>query len=554
MISMLESLISSITSPIRRLYLFVCRFMPGSSALASLSLPWKWALAALFFLLLIFCFGGVGLLYFNARPPFSWLEWVGYGSIGLVVIPVLVYQFVRIWMTKESSPFPDIERIWLDALDQLAQQSIFIEETPVYLVLGSVSNKFASRLLSVGGLSPSIEVPNSGDSPISVHFLEVQPKVDGIIVFLHGCSQVSRLSRTTTTLGQQQAFIDREPIANSAERGSETLDASFLDSKNFRAGGNFESSQTVTTGRDSAEVRDVQIEEGGTILIPDDETYFEQSSKKQYAGQLSSNDEIDCEERLRYFCQLLREARGYDFPFHGLLSLLPVGLVETSANALQIAVKNDLSVLRDELSMRAPNIVLVTGLEEDEGFLELMKRSQPKEIGEHRFGKGADIWFLPESERLRAVGIHAAGQFEDWIYRFFKSENSLKRKHNSKLFQLLCRVRGGLSEQLSTLLANGFGFRPDLEPELASEQILFSGCYFAATGNGPSEQAFVKAVLRKLMSYYTDLEWTPKALKQDRSYRLLANIAALVGLLALIAIAVMVFVYFKFYGASGNSR
>lgn len=552
MISMLESLINSITSPIRQLYLFVCRFTPGSDTLARLSLPWKWTLATLFFLVVIFCFGGIGLYFFNAKPPVEWPLWIGGGSIGLVVIPVLVYQFVRIWLAKERSPFPDIERIWLDALDQLAQKSIFIEDTPVYLVLGGVNNKFANRLLSVGGLAPSIEVPSSGDAPISVHFLEVQPKVDGIVVFLHDCSQVTRLSRVTTTLRHQQASVDWEPAPPPVERRSETLDASFLDSKNFLAGGNFEGTRTITTPNDNADNREDQYQEGKTILITDDDFNLEQFSRKQYAGQLSSNDEIDCEERLRYFCQLLREARGNDFPCHGLLTLLPVGLVETSANALQIAAKNDLSILRDELAMRAPNVVLVTGLEEDEGFLELMKRSQPKETVEHRFGKGADIWFLPESERLRAIGVHAAGQFEDWIYRFFKSESSLKRKHNSKLFQLLCRVRGGLSEQLSTLLANGFGFRPDLEPELASEQFLFSGCYFAATGNGESEQAFVKAVLRKLMSYYTDLEWTPKALKQDRTYRLLANIAALVGMLALIGIGAMILLHFRPYFAPGK--
>jgi hypothetical protein len=548
---MLESLINSITSPIRQLYLLVCRFTPGSDTLARLSPPWKWTFAALIFLLVIFCFGGLGLFFFNARPSLTWGQWVGWGSLGLVVIPFLVYQFVRVWLAKERSPFPDIERIWLDALDQLAQKSIFIEETPVYLVLGGVNNKFASRLLSIGDLAPSVEAPSSGDAPISVHFLEVQPKVDGIVVFLHDCSQVSRLSRATKTR-HQQASVDWEPIANPAERRSETLDVSFLESNNFRAGGNFDGSRTVSSVLDNAENGNEQGDGGGTILIRDDDITPEQFLKKHYAGQLSSNDEIECEERLRYFCTLLRESRGNDFPFHGLLSLLPIGLIETSASALQIAIKNDLFVLRDELAMRAPNIVLVTGLEEDEGFLELMKRSQPKEIGENRFGKGADIWFLPESERLRAVGIHAAGQFEDWIYRFFKSDNSLKRKHNSRLFQLLCRVRGGLSEQLSALLANGFGFRPDLEPELASEQFLFSGCYFAATGNGPSEQAFVKAVLRKLMSYYTDVEWTPKALKQDRNYRILANLAALVGLVALMVIAAMIVI--KFGGLSANSK
>jgi hypothetical protein len=142
----------------------------------------------------------------------------------------------------------------------------------------------------------------------------------------------------------------------------------------------------------------------------------------------------------------------------------------------------------------------------------------------------------PDAARLDAVAIHASATFEDWIYMLFQEEGALKKKHNSRLFLMLCRVRGAFAENLRSVLVRGFGFDPKIEGHLAFEQFLFGGCYFAATGPGASQQAFVKSVFAKALQQEGELEWAPNARRNDNFYHFLANLAALVGTLALLAI------------------
>jgi hypothetical protein len=46
--------------------------------------------------------------------------------------------------------------------------------------------------------------------------------------------------------------------------------------------------------------------------------------------------------------------------------------------------------------------------------------------------------------------------------------------------------------------------------------VLFSGCYFAATGPKSDRQAFVSGLLNKLYDEQEDIEWTNGALREDR--------------------------------------
>ena len=183
-------------------------------------------------------------------------------------------------------------------------------------------------------------------------------------------------------------------------------------------------------------------------------------------------------------------------------------------------------------------------MEIEEGFIELIKRLPPQKVSENRFGKGSDIWVSPETARLDAIAIHAIATFEDWIYMLFQEENALKKKHNSRLFSMLCRVRGEFSGNLRAVLTTGFGFDPKTQPNLAHEQFLFGGCYFGATGGTTNQQAFVKSVFAKTIQQDGELEWAPEARIRDSQYHFLANLAALIGTIAIIAIAVMLILYF----------
>jgi hypothetical protein len=94
------------------------------------------------------------------------------------------------------------------------------------------------------------------------------------------------------------------------------------------------------------------------------------------------------------------------------------------------------------------------------------------------------------------------------------------------------------------VLSAGFGFDPRTAPHLAYEQFLFGGCYFGATGSNPSQQAFVKSVFAKTLQQEGELEWTPQARARDQQFHFLANLAALIGTVAIIAIVTMLVIEF----------
>jgi hypothetical protein len=292
---------------------------------------------------------------------------------------------------------------------------------------------------------------------------------------------------------------------------------------------------------------------GGTMLWDDTTDLQELLQPAATSRMLSSQEVFDCEEKLRHVCHLIRKARGALCPINGIVTALPLGLIESSSNPLQIAIQKDLAVLRREFQVRCSNTALVIGMENEPGFVEFMKRLPAQQLTEHRIGKGCELWAAPEQNRMEAVAIHATGTFEDWIYTLFQADNALKSRNNSRLFALLCRIRGAFGNNLKTVLGRGFGFDPHTEPQLAYEQFLFSGCYFSAIGSTSNLQAFAKSVFSKTMELEGDLDWSPGVRKTDSQYHFFANLSALLGTIAILAIAAMLIHHFWFRDPSTTS-
>jgi hypothetical protein len=203
------------------------------------------------------------------------------------------------------------------------------------------------------------------------------------------------------------------------------------------------------------------------------------------------------------------------------------------------AVRADLTTLQDGLEVRVPVTALLTGLEHEPGFQELVRRVGRDRAVAQRFGRRYDVRALPTPAEMAATSAHVCGAFEDWIYSLFREEDAVSRPGTSRLYGLLCRVRCHLREPLAELLARGFGHDPALRP--GDLPFLFSGCYVAATGDAEDRRAFIRGVFEKLTAEQEDIEWTPAALATDRRDRritaaLTAVNAALVA--SLLAMAV----------------
>ncbi len=152
-----------------------------------------------------------------------------------------------------------------------------------------------------------------------------------------------------------------------------------------------------------------------------------------------------------------------------------------------------------------------------------------------RFGRKFDVQAVPAESELRGLTAHLCGAFEDWAYALFREEDSLSRPGNTLLYELLSKVRCSWKERLSEILVGGFGCDP---VKLSADQsVLFSGCYFAATGETPDRQAFVKGVIDKLNEEQELVEWTHSA----KRHRIFQQRLAMLGSILTVLLALSLF-------------
>jgi len=243
--------------------------------------------------------------------------------------------------------------------------------------------------------------------------------------------------------------------------------------------------------------------------------------------------------RLEYLCHLLTQSRRSLCPVNGILCLLPFSVMRLGAregNEIQKAAKSDIAAVVRTTLIRCPASVLVVGLEQESGFRELVRRVGQERASVQRFGKGFSLWATPVVAQLEALSMHACQAFESWSYALFRERGALHKPGNTKLFALLCEVRRSLQGRLAAILTGAFGYDPK-QPGPPDMLPLFSGCYFAATGDTPDRQAFVKGVFDKLIDEQEEVTWTTAIQDKERfnlrlGYLLLfLNLIVVIGLI-----------------------
>jgi hypothetical protein len=247
-----------------------------------------------------------------------------------------------------------------------------------------------------------------------------------------------------------------------------------------------------------------------------------------------------CLQELQYLCQLLRRARQPVCPANGVLALLQYEAIYSSpaeTEELQKAIKADLATLQYALQLRSPVSALVVGLEKERGFRELVRRVGRERAASQRFGRKFDVRAVPTEEELEALTAHVCGAFEDWAYTLFREERALTRPGNTLLYELLSKVRCSWKTRLGDILAGGFGCEQTAQAQ--AESPFFSGCYFAATGDTPDRQAFVRGVMDKLKDEQEWVEWSESALRANRFYSRLTSLGVLTVLILAASFAAM---------------
>jgi hypothetical protein len=182
---------------------------------------------------------------------------------------------------------------------------------------------------------------------------------------------------------------------------------------------------------------------------------------------------------------------------------------------------------------------LVCDWEAARGFAEFRRSFTPETLKKGRIGQRLPL--VPDIAPAEVPGLLERGM--QWIgqnvlpagiVKFLRMDAppgdprktpSAATGHNRNLYMLLNQVyqRGPrLARVLGRGLPGGSGQEPPASGYPADPMDalpLFAGCYLAGTGRTPQDQAFVPAVVNRLIEGQSSVSWTGAALAEDARYR-----------------------------------
>jgi len=538
--------------------------------------------------------------------------------IGLVcllalVIPIVVYKTVQLWMETETAKFPDVDYAWEAGLQALSANGISLTSAPVFLIVGSASERQEKALLDDPALKLRVEGVPVGPAPL--HWYASK---DAVYLFCSDTSWTSALAslreELVTDARAKGGIVAESPLivptvmpegtrtvppaapaspppspvgSSSAVGGTMMLDAAMLGELVNRTGGNagFGTSNLGTSNLGTSNLGTSNLgtsnlgtsnlgtaggagaasgmPPGGDFGAPwsaaapptpvEETTYvatFERSDLDTPAGMepvmVAPEYSAACLKQLEYVGGLLRRARSPVCPINGVLALVQFESIHgtpAELDELRQALRSDLGTLQFATQILAPTTALVVGLEKERGFRELVRRVGKDRAATQRFGRKFDVRAFPTKDQLTSLAAHVCGAFEDWAYALFREENALTRPGNTRLYELLSKVRCGWKERLATVLADSFGC--DSTKAGRQNSLFFSGCYLAATGDTPDRRAFARGVIDKLRDEQEFVEWSRDASAGNRRQSTWAALG-MITLVFLTASLVIMFVLARF--------
>ena len=534
-----------ITAPFRFLFSLPMAVISAPRRLMGLSLPARVALltAILLIVCAVVAFLSVWLTEDEADTWNYWMRWGTLIALALLfVIPVVVYYAVKSWLEGEISRYPDIDQAWQEGLQALAANGLDLAEMPVFLVLGAADERSTRALFEASGLDYVVRHVPPGRKPLHWYGDE-----NGVYLVVRDASHLSRLN-SLAGAGAAAAV----PMGGDVHGTAQTPGTAHgtLAAGGIRDSGAFLHAAAEDVGEpDFGGGGGIQ----GTLVpgaAPADYASGARPATPATTASLGRREAEEQIERLRYVCSLLVHARQPMCPMNGILTLLPLHAVSDVMLAKDMpgAVQNDLTAIRQTTKLCCPITAMVTGMETESGFTELVRRVGTGRAKTNRFGKGFNVWNPPTAENIDAFSAHACGSFEDWVYSLFREPDGLNKPGNAKLYSLLCKIRSQLRSRLRNILLHGYSTETGDE-QAEQAPLLFSGCYFAATGKTGDRQAFVKNVFEKMLDMEEELDWTDDALIEDDRYHALARMG--MGVSGLLVLGIIAMFVYKFYFQGG---
>ncbi|HYT92592.1 MAG TPA: type VI secretion protein IcmF/TssM N-terminal domain-containing protein [Gemmataceae bacterium] len=441
------------------------------------------------------------------------------------------WLWTLLFVDETVSSYPDIDAAWAAAMSTLAQANIHLSDLPLFLVLGRPEGpddapetdraaKAEELLFSQAARLKFVvnQTPQDPQAPLHVYATR-----EAVFLTCAGAS----------LLGWQTAILAGDAEAPSSGTGTRTKNSPgtlayfaapatrliHLVREIARKGGQ-------ATDRERRLMR--QLERRGGL----------QSSLLQDTVGVATQT-----ARLKYLCHLIARDRQPYCPLNGVLWLLPLAATDSDEEAETTALicAHDLEALRAVLKVHCPQFALVCDMEKTLGFREFIDRQTPdsrqQRVGQ-RFSMGTDLRGQPLADALAGSIHHLCTQvLGKWAHSLLRLPQMSEETVEVLLGNVrLCLLLGELherDERLGRLLTKGIAAGTDGAPR-------FGGCYVAATGTDPAEQAFVTGVFEKMIATQNFVAWTKQARAEDerlshwaqRGYGVLAAVG--VALLALL--------------------
>jgi IcmF-related N-terminal domain len=536
------------------------------------------------------------------RHSYSW--WRILGILALVVaIPAVVYKTIEIWLEGAPVAYPEVDQAWRAGMQALAANELSIDSVPIFLITGSSGEAQEKAIMSASGLNFSVEGVPQGPAPIHWYAnseaiylfctdaswtsalaslreeMAIEAVVSGINVespllrqsSLEVVAPISRPQPPAPVPAPASATV-KDPIRPSGQGTRGTLELNdFVNPTQPKSPAPIApSSNSPGSFRGTLMIEDANVQAPNPspanipTSAPTQPQLADQSRTSWQASQTSRatmtlTGAVDtlsdrkpilvshqyssaCLQELQYIGHLVRRARQPLCAINGILSLIQLESIHSSQaelEELQRAIRADLETIRFAFQLKVPVSALVVGLEKERGFRELIARVGRERAMNQRFGRRFDMQAIPARDQMVALATHLSGVFEDWTYTLFREEHALTRPGNTRLYELLSKVRCTWKGRLGEILSGGFGCDANKRDESAS--VLFSGCYFAATGDTLDRQAFVKGVIEKMSEEQELIEWTQEALGANKRQNIAANLGAIVAIGLTISLFLMYF-------------
>ena len=235
--------------------------------------------------------------------------------------------------------------------------------------------------------------------------------------------------------------------------------------------------------------------------------------------------EPDGPARLEYLGRLLRGRNPECPPLRGAAVAFPIRwLGQPDSVAWSAAIREDLRAVQRSLKMSAPVLALFTEMETVPGFAEFFAR-MPPELRMSRCGFAVPAARTFSGELIHDGLVWMSGWVHGWVLNLM-AEDVANGPGNRRLFALDQEFRR-YRKRLRGVAESAFSTHREAEP------VMFRGCYFAATGAGPGEQAFSAGLFRgprgRVFAEQAATRWTAQAVEDDRYYRRLALAVGIIG-------------------------